>query len=195
MKLGDRLADEFAACEVRDARDEAHAIGALVGDRPALLLFVRHFGCIGCAQQVAMLAPRLHELAAIDLDTVVIGCGRVDHIDEFVARHGLEGERLRVVSDPTLEIHRRAGLERSWWAAYGPRSWWEALRAWGRGFRGSGRQGDESQQGGAILVDGDRVIRYLERSRHLGDPVDISDAVDVALGVFAGSSPARTGMI
>ncbi|MCZ6626185.1 MAG: peroxiredoxin-like (seleno)protein, partial [Deltaproteobacteria bacterium] len=43
--------------------------------RPTLLVFLRHFGCMGCSQHVNELSPRLLELYNLGMRTVFVGNG------------------------------------------------------------------------------------------------------------------------
>jgi peroxiredoxin len=158
-------------------------LGALLGARPALLVFLRQFGCIGCREQVHGLLPRLPEIAALGVRAVLIGNGAPDHIDAFLERHGLADKAIELFTDPALDAYRAAGLERSFYATHGPGALVDFVRALGHGHRPGPGDGDAYQQGGALLLDEGGAIVWAHRSARLGGHADPSDMVDAVLAL------------
>jgi hypothetical protein len=159
----------------------AVTVDALFDGRPLLLVFLRHFGCIACAEQVHSLLPRLDELAALGVRVVLVGSGAPEHIGAFLERHDLADKKVEVYTDPSLASFAAAGLARSFWATWGPRAIVAFVRALSRGYRQGASDGDMNQQGGALLVDADRTVVWLYRSTNLGENADPSDVVEAAL--------------
>ena len=93
---------------------------------------------------------------------------------------------MTILTDPTLKVYRLAGLNRSAWATFGPQALIGAVRALGRGHVQSGRHGDDTQQGGMLLMDDDGLVRFCYRNKHLGDRADANDVVQVAMSLAAG---------
>jgi hypothetical protein len=54
-------------------------------------------------------------------------------------------------------------------------------------------EGDRTQQGGVLLVDGRGIVRFFHSNRSLGDHADTSDLVEAALKlrIEASSAAAR----
>jgi peroxiredoxin len=148
---------------------------------PCVLVFLRHFGCVGCAEQVTELIPRLDELARAGVRTVLVGNGSPEQRAEFVARHALDKAPAEVVTDPTLTAYRALSLVRSSWATFGPRAIVETARAMGRGFPHRPAAGDGTQQGGVLVIDPTGLLRLYRRSRSIGDHAPASDLVEAAL--------------
>jgi peroxiredoxin len=146
-----------------------------------LLVLLRHFGCVGCAEQVTELAPRLDELARAGVRVVLVGNGTPAQLATFLERHALAHALVDVVTDPSLGVYRALGLVRSRWATVGPRALYETARAMGAGHPHQSAEGDPTQQGGSILVDAGGMVRFSWRNRSIGDHASSSDLVEAAL--------------
>lgn len=182
--VGRAVPDELARATVLDREGRERPLASFWADGPCLLLFLRHFGCIGCAEQVTELSPRLHELHDAGLRTVLVGNGAPSFIDGFTQRHRLDDKKVEIVTDPSLRAFRAMGLVRSAWATVGARAMVEAIRAFTDGHRQPAVEGDRWQQGGALLVDEHgRVARY-HKNESLGDHDRAADLVDAALALL-----------
>src|SRR5262249_29473814 len=120
--------------------------------RPCLLIFIRHFACVGCGEQVMDLSARLPELQRAGVRVVLIGNGDERYLAGFIERYALGDKRVEIVTDPSLGAFRAAGLLRSWWATYGARAIVDLARGMSKGFPHLPAEGDATQQGGALLV-------------------------------------------
>ena len=181
----------LADAAVLDRDGAPHRLREWWSDRPCVLLFLRHFGCIGCAEQITELTPRLREIAGAGARTLLVGSGAPDVIDAFVERQGLSDKDVAIVTDPSLAAFRAAGLARSVWATYGPRAVADYVRALGSGFVSRKLAGDLYQQGGALVVDAGGRVVFHRVARSLGDHADAADLVDAVLSLAARASPMR----
>jgi hypothetical protein len=148
---------------------------------PAVILWLRHFGCVGCSQEVTELAPRLDELDRAGARVVLVGNGNREQLEGFIERHGLAGAHVVTAIDSSLDTYRAADLTRSAWATFGPRSIVDLARAMTDGHFHRGVEGDATQQGGALVVDARGVVRLFHDNRSIGDYVRASDVVDAVL--------------
>lgn len=73
------------------------------------------------------------------------------------------------MTDPSLKAFETASLVRSVWATVGPKALRDAARAYAKGYRQSGVEGDNTQQGGIILLDAEGRIAFHHANRSLGD--------------------------
>lgn len=182
---GQPVPPTLADARVSDRTGTQRALGEFWASGPAVVVFLRHFGCVGCAEHVSELAPRLHELHRLGLTTVLVGNGAPHFIDGFEERHGLGDKKAEIVTDPSLKAFSAAGLERSLVATSGPMALLNYGRARLKGF--SNRiEGDNLQQGGVLVVDRKGRVAYFHRDRRLGDHPPTVDVVDAALRVAAG---------
>jgi peroxiredoxin len=177
VKVGELVPAALADAIVRDGTGGEHRLGDAWATRDALVIFVRHFACAGCAEHVAALRPRLAELAQLDVGVIVVGSGTPDQLAGFIEREAI----ATAFTDPTLAAYRAAKLVRSRWSAYGPRALAQLARALLRGFANGRPQGDPIQQGGTLYVARDGVLRFYDRAEATGDHASLGDVVDVAL--------------
>jgi peroxiredoxin len=161
----------------------------IAGGRPALVLFLREFGCIACAEQVHEIAPRLAEIAAQGVRVVLVGNGPYERAGAFLEHHGLADKSVELFTDPSLAVYRAAGLRRSAWATHGPFAFRDFMRALGHGHRPGRIEGDLRQQGGAILIDEAGVVVWAHENESLGDHPDPADLVDAVLALRLARSP------
>ncbi|HEY1549754.1 MAG TPA: peroxiredoxin-like family protein [Kofleriaceae bacterium] len=176
MKLGEPVPAALADAIVRDAAGGEHRLGDAWATRDALVIFVRHFACAGCAEHVAALRPRLAELAQLGVEAIVVGNGTPDQLAGFVDR-----EAIAAFTDPSLAAYRAAELVRSRWSTYGPRALVQLAGAMLRGFANGRAQGDPIQQGGTLYIARGGELCFYSRAEATGDHASLGDVVDVAL--------------
>lgn len=192
-RVGAPVDRSIADTRVLDATGASVAVGSFWAKGPCLLVLLRHFGCVGCAEQMKELSPRLGDLAHAGIRTVLVGNGTPAQLADFVERHALRGAPVEAATDPSLGLYAALELRRSAWATLGPRALVEIARAMTAGIPHRPVEGDSTQQGGVLLVDGRGIVRFFHRNRSLGDHADTSDLVEAALRlrIEASSAAAR----
>jgi peroxiredoxin len=180
-----RVAQALADAEVLDAHGRRSRLGERWRERPALVVFLRHFACIACTEHVAMLSPRLTEIARLGIAVVFVGNGAPNFIEGFVERNALAGMPCEIVTDPSLRAFDAAGLERSRWSSIGPQALRNLARALLSGYRQTRIEGAGQQQGGVMLVEPGGGLAYVHRDRVTGDHAPTADVVDAALALAA----------
>jgi hypothetical protein len=185
LVVGEPLPDSIAGASVLDRARKATRLRALCEGRAVLISFLRHFGCIGCSESLAELAPRLPELASLGVRVVLVGCGAPEFIDGFLERFNLVGADVEVYTDPTLAIHAAAGLRYGLWENFGPRGLLDLGRAFAKGHVNGPPEGDGRQQAGVVFVDATGIVQLVHRNRSLGDHAPPQRIVDAALASFA----------
>ena len=113
IQKGKPLPDNLLESSVKRQDGEVVSISSLVDKRPTAFVFIRHFGCLGCALQMEDLAPRVDEITRLGLNLILIGNGNPEHIEGFLDRYNLKPEQLTVVTDPTLKAYENAGFKTS----------------------------------------------------------------------------------
>jgi peroxiredoxin len=170
VEIGRELPSQLLDAVVLDADGHEQPLRRLVS-AATLLVFLRHFGCVGCSQQVDALVPYLEELQQLAVRVVLVGNGEPRYIRGFIERQRLEGHPVELVTDPTLRSHEAAGFGQSVWATIGPRSLWFHIAAMGRGYFLGRHQGYAYQQGGVVLVAADGKLVFRHASRSAPEPV------------------------
>ena len=183
LAVGQPMPRTLAEAWVVDAHGGGFALGELVGGKPAVLVFLRHFACVACSEHVTLLAPRLHEFTRLGVEVIYVGNGEPNFIEGFMERNFVDGTKVRVVTDPSLQAHAAAGLRRSFAAAFGPRGAFGLARALLHGFRQSAVEGDSYQQGGVIVLDRECRIAYAHADRASGDHAPLPDVIEAAMRV------------
>ena len=181
IAVGQPVARNLADAEVIDAAGNGHRLCSAWTTRDAVVVFVRHFACAGCAAHVAALLPRFDELATLDVGVAIVGCGSPGQLAAFVDREDLARPFGTFFTDSTLVSYRAAGFARSAWGTYGPIAIGQLVRARIQGHRNGRAQGDLLQQGGTLYVTRSGVIAFYHRETSLGDHARLGDVVDIAL--------------
>ena len=187
VDLGQPVPKSLADARVKLPSGEKR-LGDYWADADALLVFVRHFACAGCSEHVTELSPRLPELDALGVKTVIIGCGSVVELDGFMERHQLFDKRVDVTTDPTRESYRAAGMVRSMWGTLGPVAIVKMIGAMSRGHDNGRTEGDLYQMGGTILVTQSGEVAFYHHAETLGEHAPLVDVVDVVLAMRAKGS-------
>jgi len=134
--------------------------------RPGVLVFLRHFGCVFCREQVA----RLNEDPALPVTYITLGSS------SEAARHesSLHSPH-QFLADPDRQVYRYFGLERaSIKQLFGPdvvKRGFEAVRNGTRG--GFVPTADPIQLGGAFVYNQAGEVVWARKSRDAADNVSV----------------------
>jgi peroxiredoxin len=161
--------------EVLDVDGRPHRLGEAWAERPCALVFVRHFGCLLCREQVEKAKPRVREIRDAGGDLVVVGTGGPSFSRAF--QEDMKISDVRVYSDPDRRAYDLAGFRRGLLTLFHPRAVLNYVRAFLAGYRYTGIQGDPLQQGGVLVVrpDGEIVFRFAGKAS--GDAPDFEEVV------------------
>ncbi len=182
------LPDATLELPVLDLTGVAHPLRSLLpaGEQVGtLLVFLRHYGCIGCDTHLGALSPRFPELLRLGIRIALVGNGTAEHSLEFARRHRLDANRVELYADPTLATHRAFDLERSWSGVLSPRALLRALRAWGNGYRQRGIRGPNTEHGGTFLLDRDSCVHFSYRAKNLMDFAPPNEVIAQAMSLAA----------
>jgi peroxiredoxin len=160
-------------------------LGQLWADRIAVLVFVRHFGCVLCRQQIGEISPLLDRVKAMGAELIVIGQGSVEEARAFRNEEKL---RIPLLTDPTRQAHGALGMRRGLASVLTVATLGRALRAWQSGFRQSRVAGDPLQQGGVVVIAPGGVEHFRFISRQAGDH-PTAEQILAALSVLAPHPP------
>ena len=174
-RVDDLLAAALAQMTVLDEAGSATSLGSLWTERPVVLAFVRHLGCIFCRQQVAGLSRRLPEIEQRGSTLAVVAPSKTEHIAGFRESTGYKGA---LFVDPTLRAFKTAGLVRGRASTYHPLAVLRGIGAMAQGFRQVGRHGDIVQQGGTFVLGAGNRVRYEWRDRYAGHHPDLDDVIE-----------------
>jgi dehydrogenase/reductase SDR family protein 12 len=118
------------------------------------------------------LRERWKEVEARGAGLAIVGNGNAAFAAAFREDLALPAE-VTLLVDPELRAYRAAGLRRGRVEALSPRIALNGLRAFGRGFRQTGIEGDPWQLGGAFVLRPDGACTFRQVSREAGDHADL----------------------
>jgi peroxiredoxin len=156
---------------------EGHAVrlGDLWSERPAVLVFVRHFGCVFCRELAVDIHRHREDFEKADVELAVIGHGSPAHAADF---RKLQNVDLRLLVDPDRKVYELAGAKVATLnELIGPRQILRGLRATILSRLGQGSiavhqgkiLGHAAQLGGVLIVAPDGTVRYAHLSEESGD--------------------------
>jgi hypothetical protein len=154
-------------------------LGQLWADRTAVLLFVRHFGCLFCKQQIADISPLLDRIRSRGAELIVMGHGSIEDARAFRDEQQLA---VPILTDPSREAYCALDMRRGLASVLAPAVLARGLTARVAGFRQSRVAGDVLQQGGVVVIAPGGVERFRFISQEAGDhpsPVQILAALGV----------------
>ena len=147
-------------------------LGELWANQTAVLVFVRHFGCLFCRQQIAAIGPLRERVRSLGAELAVIGHGSLEQTRAF---RDEQAAPLPLFTDPTRKAYCALGMRRDPRSVLTLRVLARSVKAWARGFRQTRVAGDPFQQGGVVVIAPTGVERYRFISREAGDHPPAAD--------------------
>jgi hypothetical protein len=143
--------------------------------KPLVLVFLRHFGCIFCREQVAVLRDRP------DLNVAFVTMGTVPQAEQF--KQMMESPHA-FISDPNKTLYAAFGLVRgSFTQMFSPSTFKRGFEATRAGHKVGRPIGDPWQLAGAFLIDQSGLVMAEHRSRDAGDNLNAADVEKWLSGV------------
>ena len=164
--------NDLAQIEVLDPKGRPVFFGELWKGQPAVIAFVRHFGCLMCFEQVSDMLTLAPDIEAAGARLCVIGNGNPLHASVFMAEAGLTRD---VFTDPARILYQRLAMRHGVFSTLNAKSTRHARRAYRRGFRQHGVHGDPWQQGGVLVVCTDGTVSFVQRFDVAGDQADLAE--------------------
>lgn len=138
--------------------------------------FRRFVGCPICNLHLRQFARRKAELDQCGVAEVVVFAST----RESLAKHASKSP-FAMIADPTRELYRRAGLERSAWAMLHPKAWLAGMRGLvtaGAGF--PGHVAEVNATPADFLIDAQGVVRASKYGRHADDQWSFDELMRLA---------------
>jgi len=134
-------------------------------ERPVLLVFLRHFGCIYCREALDDLSRLKAEIEQRNVKLVLVHLSELDLARTYLEKYGLED--VEQISDPKCHVYAKFGLVKgSMGQLFGLKVWARGLGQMTKGRMYSLKQvGDAFQMPGLfILAQGGVKEMYLYNS-------------------------------
>ena len=117
----------------------------------------------------------LEKIHAAGAELFVIGNGSPSFIEGFREQTNYTGP---LYVDPSLEVYKAAELKRGVVKTFNPLALGKTIKAFTEGHRQGRTQGDNWQQGGALVIDTDGSVLWHHISEHSGDQASGGEIVD-----------------
>ncbi len=166
--MADTIPPEIIQSPVEGFNLREGTFGDQLGDRPTLLVFLRHFGCMFCREMVRDLRKISQEHPGYPPVLFVFQGSVADgktFFDEF-------WPEARAIADLPKKFYSGMGLRRATFTQiFGVQVWTCGFRAMSKGNFVGKVIGDPWIMPGAFLVQGDQVL-WCHRFAHQGDHPD-----------------------
>jgi peroxiredoxin len=149
-------------------------LGDLWKERTALVVWLRHFGCLFCREQATELNEARGGIEALGAELALVGNGTPRAARWFRDRFAPGSTML---TDPDLRSYDLIGARRGMLSTIGPRAWGAGVRAFRRGARQSSVKGHPFQQGGVLVITPDGEVVYSHISTAAGDHPSLEEVL------------------
>lgn len=137
------------------------------GRHPAVLIFLRYYGCPVCRMEMAKIKQTIGLAGQKGARVFVVLQSAPETIASLI---GKEDFPFTIICDPQGKIFNLYGVEAGGFFKYlHPAGLIAAIRAVSRGFRHGRFEGKETQLPAAFAMTVDRIIRYGHYGENIGD--------------------------
>ncbi|MFL5812498.1 MAG: AhpC/TSA family protein [Bdellovibrionia bacterium] len=163
--------ESFQYAVVYDSTGAHVPVSKFWSERTAILVFLRHFGCIACRSHAQDVWENREKLQQNGARIIFIGNGQSSYIEKFRADFNL-GD-APIYTDPTLRAFELGGFKRGLSHVMNVESVKNGLELMSEGHRNgnpfSSKTGNNWQLGGVIVVHPGTRVTYHYISEALGD--------------------------
>lgn len=140
---------------------ETRELSEFYKDKPLVLVFLRHFGCIFCREQIAGLRPYA------DLNIIFVSMGKVNEAADFKVKMEIPQP---LISDPNKRLYEAFGLRRgSFRQVVNPVTTRKGLTAFKAGHRPGMLKQDPWMMAGVFRVDPDGEVTFSHYANDISD--------------------------
>ena len=152
-----------------------------LGNKPAVLVFLRYYGCPVCQMEMANLKEEIELFAKKDTKVFVF----LQSSPEIVASAINEEEwPFTIVCDPKGDVFAKYSVEAGGFFKYlNPIGMFSAMKAIGKGYKHGKFEGKETQTPAAFAVNAAKSINYAYYGTNISDvpsPATIAENIEVA---------------
>jgi peroxiredoxin len=157
--------------------DEASFYDA-AGNKPAVLIFLRYYGCPVCRMEMAKIKQEIDVVRQKKGLVFVVLQGAPDTLASLTDR---EYWPFTIICDPHGKVFQLYGVEAGGIIKYlHPAGLMAAIKATSQGFRHGKFEGKETQLPAAFAVTADKVIKYAHYGKNIGD---VPPLAEIATGI------------
>lgn len=160
--------ETLAATVLLDDDGREVRVGDAWGQGPAVLVFLRHFGCIFCRENVVDFSPQEAALKKAGARLVFVGLGTPSMAKDFREQMHVTAP-IWVDRDRTTYKLLEFKKERSVGALFRPALWKNVMRARLKGLTQTKAQGPQAQYGGVVVIGKAGDVKLAYASKLAGD--------------------------
>jgi peroxiredoxin len=162
--------ETLGECTVLGPAGQQLKINQLWHTQTAVIIFLRHFGCIACRSHALQVWAARDQFLSAGAKLVFIGNGQPTYIEKFREDLGLTG--ALILTDPSLASFKAAGFRHGFFALVQPKSVVNLVKlavAGGKNQPATAETGTNWQLGGILVVKPTGKVTYHYISEALGD--------------------------
>ena len=178
-------AGELSTIVLRDLDGREVRLGETWADQPAVLVFLRHYGCAFCRDHVRQLDRDRDRFDEAGVRLVLIGHGTCEQGADFLAN--LDAQELELLTDEDRAAYKAAGTKQATVGELvGPRMLVRGIKRSLASRTHQGRIiGNAAQLAGVLLVTPDGSIPYAHLSEDASDNPPNDEVLEAVAGAPA----------
>lgn len=134
------------------------SLAEISSQKPVLLVFLRHFGCVFCRQALTDLSSRKDKIDERNIELIFVHMASNQIADKYFDEYGLKD--VKHISSPDCKVYQDFGLSKgSFRQLFGLKTWIRGYEAKKEGIEASLTQiGDSLQMPGIFIISEGQVI-------------------------------------
>jgi peroxiredoxin len=152
-----------------------------------LLILFRHAECMECNFLIHNLNSIQNHFKNWDITLVGVTNGEVKTIQRLRKRLGIAKE-IVLCAHPQRKLHKKLNLHSSFLGAFGLKAIWHILKGFYEGHLQSSITIPMKQQSGIVLLNDQKEICWIHRSKYLGDIPSYGEILEQVLIHRGGAS-------
>ncbi len=138
--------------------NEGNTLNELGRNRPLLVVFLRHFGCLFCREALHDISSNPDIIANDKIKIILVHMASIKEAEDFFSQSNLKG--IEHISDPELKIYNDFGLTKGTFRQlFGLSTWIRGYDVYQKGISFSARQiGDSFQMPGIFLLKENQIV-------------------------------------
>ena len=163
MAIGDKAPD----FKFQTPWDDEAGFYDTVGDKPAVLIFLRYYGCPVCRMEMAKIKQEIDLVRQKGGCVFVVLQSAPETIASLIKRDDFP---FTIICDPQEKVFKRYGVEAGGLIRYlHPAGLFAAIKAVRGGFRHGKFEGRETQLPAAFAMTAEKAVTYAYYGKNIGD--------------------------
>jgi peroxiredoxin len=170
-----KVGDKAPTATLYDVKGNAVNLADTWREKPVLLTFLRHFGCIHCRYMLLQLEKHNELVVKAGLNNVALALGLPKHAAHFGAKLAPSITCLTIESNDVHYLYglKKAGIEQT----LNPKMIAATIKSFAAGQVQGLATGDIAMLGGIFIVDRGGIIQYASANEFAGDYPLIPDII------------------